>query len=225
MAGAGGGDAVAGRVGRGRLVGPRSVYARTLEVAYPLRALFPSPPTPLPRSGGEGSPESLPACRVVIPEPTFWDPETPFLYEVRVELWEDGQLVDRAEAVHGLRTRGLTPGGLRWNGRPITLRGVTRAALTPEDAAALRQAGCNTLVAPAHAAALWDAADRLGFLVLGRVADSGEPSPALRSHACVLGWLLPPGAPAEAALPDAFVLETPVEEAVPRELVLRRPAP
>ena len=195
---------------RGRLVGPRSAYARTLEVAYPLRALPPSPP---------------PACRVVIPEPTFWDPETPFLYEVRVELWEESQLVDRAEAVHGLRTRGLTPGGLRWNGRPITLRGVARAALTPEDAAALREAGCNTLVAPAHAAALWDAADRLGFLVLGHVAGSGEPPPALRSHACVLGWLLPPGAPAETALADAFVLETPVEEAAPRELVLRRPAP
>src|SRR5687768_8525338 len=62
---------------RGRLMGPRCLYASTVEVAYPLR--------PFPRH-----PEGLPPLtrRVVIPEPSFWDAESPFLYEGPVELWE-----------------------------------------------------------------------------------------------------------------------------------------
>src|SRR5262245_54959769 len=91
---------------RSKLVGPRSAYARTLEVAYPLALLLPSPPlrgrgvggegtadaTPSPHplspsEGGEGLSRPALTCRVVIPEPSFWDPETPFLYEGLVELW------------------------------------------------------------------------------------------------------------------------------------------
>ncbi len=198
---------------RGRLVGPRSAYARTLEVAYPLRDCRPA----------ENSVEPGLTCRVVIPEPSFWDPETPFLYEGPVELWDDGRAVDRAEVRHGLRTRGLGASGLRWNGRPITLRGVARSTLTPEDAAALRRAGCNTLVAPASAPEVWNVADRLGFIVLGRFTDPSERLLlSSQGHACTLGWLPPSDSPTYRDLPDAFVLETPVDEAAPREIRLRR---
>src|SRR5438105_3893021 len=66
---------------RGRLMGPRCHYASTVEVAYPLRLFV-------------RRPEGLPglAMRVVIPEASLWEPESPFLYLGPIELWEDGKL-------------------------------------------------------------------------------------------------------------------------------------
>ena len=61
---------------RGRLVGPRCQGATTVEVAYPLR--------PLPRTQEEA--ENTLTRQVIIPEPSFWDTENPFFYEVIVEL-------------------------------------------------------------------------------------------------------------------------------------------
>ena len=59
---------------RGRIMGPHCAYASTVEVAYPLRPL-------------RGAPDTLGAtARVLIPEPSFWDPESPFLYEDRCDL-------------------------------------------------------------------------------------------------------------------------------------------
>ena len=77
---------------RGRLMGPRCPGVSTIEVAYPLR--------PFPRQ-----PEGLPPLsrRVVIPEPSLWEPGQPFVYQAVVELWEDGQRCDGAEFDYGLR--------------------------------------------------------------------------------------------------------------------------
>jgi hypothetical protein len=77
---------------RGRLVGPRCPGVTTIEVAYPLR--------PFPRQ-----PEGVPLLsrRAVIPEPSLWEPERPYVYRAVVELWEDGQPCDLAEFDYGLR--------------------------------------------------------------------------------------------------------------------------
>ena len=77
---------------RGRLVGPRCPGVTTIEVAYPLRP-FPRPP--------EGVPPL--SRRAVVPEPSLWEPERPYVYRAVVELWEDGQPCDRAEFDYGLR--------------------------------------------------------------------------------------------------------------------------
>src|SRR5437762_11513134 len=98
----------------GRLMGPRCPYATTVEVAYPLR--------PLPRRG-EVTAGLL--MRVIIPEASLWDLESPFLYEGPVELWENGQHVDQVQVRHGLRSVYLSPAGLRINGRTVALQGVT----------------------------------------------------------------------------------------------------
>jgi hypothetical protein len=168
---------------RGRLMGPNCPYSSTVEVAYPLR--------PLPAEG-----EAL-ACHVVIPEPSLWEPESPFLYRGPVELWQDGARCDRVTLSHGLRSLSLGPRGLRVNGRPLALRGRASDRLSDDEALALRRAGCNLLVAPAAAAPLWDTADRLGFLVLGRVSDAGEETlrrlAELERHPSCLGWLVPSG--------------------------------
>jgi hypothetical protein len=167
---------------RGRLVGPRCVYASTVEVAYPLRMLS--------SRQAEGV-----TARVLIPEPSLWDPTCPFLYQGPVELWDERGLVRAWEMSHGLRWLQLAPGGLRWNGQPLTLHGVAQQELVQSDAAWLRQSGYNTLLAGLpQAARLADAADHLGFLMLVRVSGDLDSLPAARGlgdHACFLGWLLP----------------------------------
>jgi hypothetical protein len=80
---------------RGRLTGPRCPGVTTVEVAYPLR--------PFPRQ-----PDGVPPLsqRVVIPDPSLWEPGQPFLYRAVVELWQDGERCDRAEFDYGLRMPG-----------------------------------------------------------------------------------------------------------------------
>jgi hypothetical protein len=169
---------------RGRLMGPRCHYATTVEVAYPLQP-FARPPEELPGL----------ARRVVIPEASLWEPQCPFLYQGPVELWEDGQLRDQLAVSRGLRAVNLGSRGLRLNGRSFTVRGVARDHLPDEEAGRLREAGCNTLLAPVASgtASLWDRADRLGFFLLGRT-DGGDESfrlaRALQGHPSCLGWLL-----------------------------------
>ncbi len=147
---------------RGRLMGPRCRYAATVEVAYPLRPFARRP---------EGL--SGPAARVVIPEPSLWDPEGPFVYEGAVELWEDGQRCDEAPLRRGLRRILLGPHGLRVNGQTLALRGRSVTACDETEATALRRAGYNLLLAPAETG-LWDLADRIGFFVLGRLREPDE---------------------------------------------------
>ena len=122
---------------RGRFTGPRCLYAATVEVAYPLR--------PFGRR-----PEGLndPAARVVIPEPSLWDPEGPFVYQGTVELWEDGQRCDQVPLRRGLRRILLGPHGLRVNGQGVSLRGRAVTRCDENEMAALRRAGFNLLLAP-----------------------------------------------------------------------------
>jgi hypothetical protein len=168
---------------RGRLMGPHCPYANTVEVAYALR--------PVPHERADGL-----TMRVVIPEASLWEPQCPFLYRGPVELWQDGRLCERVELRHGLRSVGLSERGLLVNGRPLRLHGRSVSACTDEEALRLRQAGCNLLIVPVEAESLpiWERADRLGFLVLGRLKDVGEKTlsllPALSRHTSCLGWLV-----------------------------------
>ncbi len=68
---------------RGRFIGPKCAVSSTIEVAYPVR--------PFPRK----PPGLLEPCgRVVIPEPSLWEPECPFVYDGVIELWQDGERCD-----------------------------------------------------------------------------------------------------------------------------------
>ena len=168
---------------RGRLVGPTCLYSTTIEVAYPLRPL----PQPVP-----GLPTL--ARRVNVPEPSFWDPVAPFLYHGIVELWHDGQCCDRRTFRHGFRDARVDGGKVIWNGKPLKLSVIDRSELTAAELPGLRQSGANALVLPGEAEPLWHAAERLGFVVIGRAA---EPRPEwlelTKSPAC-LGWLIPKNA-------------------------------
>jgi Glycosyl hydrolases family 2 len=179
----------------GRLVGPRSPYTETVEVAYPLREW-----------SREYEKEGFPHLnhRVIIPEPSLWEPKTPFLYQGPVELWQGSQRCEQVQVSHGLRSLYLGPRGLRLNGRPLALRGAVRPQLSEQEARSLHHEDYNTLLVPASTdAALWDLADRFGFLVLVGITDKAQLKEAVhgaqsfRKHACCLGWVVTPGAVAE----------------------------
>jgi hypothetical protein len=170
---------------RGRLMGPTCRYSTTVEVAYPLRPLAKNQKPP----ASEGPAVTM---RALIPEPSLWDPVSPFLYRGPLELWQDGERVDQVTLHHGLRMRTLTPRGLVWNGRRLPLRGKDVQACLEEEMLALRAAGYNLLVAAVdtEAAALWERSDRIGFLMLGRVATGGESLLVeLADHPSCLGFL------------------------------------
>jgi hypothetical protein len=171
---------------RGRLMGPRCPYASTIEVAYSLR--------PLPPNHQSMASAGL-TMRAIIPEASLWEQQCPFLYQGPIELWQDGQRCDRVSLSHGLRSVQMNERGLRVNGRPLTLHGRTVALCSDADAACLRQAGCNLLIAPveANTLTLWEQADRFGFLMLGQLRDDGDETrrfvETLSRHASCLGWL------------------------------------
>jgi hypothetical protein len=150
---------------RGRFVGPRCLFAETIEVAYPLRPV-----------GDE--------YRVIVPEGSFWDPASPHLYLVQVELWQDGAKCDEVRLRHGLRDLRCTARGLTVGGSPLKLRGRAAPSLGEEEARRLRAEGYNLLIAPASEAGVWEVADRVGFFVLGMGANE-----AVVEHPSHLGWL------------------------------------
>jgi hypothetical protein len=173
---------------RGRLMGPHCPYASTVEVAYPLR--------PLPPAHIEQPSSASLTQRVVIPEASLWEPESPFLYEGPVELWQDGQRCDRRIVRHGLRTISLGARGLLVNGRPLLLRGSDAESWSEEQVRIRRGVGDNLVVGPVVPAAVawWDAADRLGMLALGRIERADETTEnllgELSRHPSCLGWVL-----------------------------------
>lgn len=165
---------------RGRLRGPHCAYASTVEIAFPVREL-----------GRAGHFE----LRAVIPEPSLWDPESPFLYEGTLELWEGGAACDRITFRHGIRRVQLTSRGLRFNGKPFGLRGkCVEPTLSEVEARTLHDAGYNTLLTKVSETGLglWELADRIGFCVLGtsdHLARFVEHRADLTTHPSALGWI------------------------------------
>jgi hypothetical protein len=174
---------------RGRLMGPSCHYANTVEIAYPL----------LPLQRPEIQEPGTLRSRVIISEASLWDPQSPFLYSGPIELWEDGQCWDRVQILHGLRRLTLGSQGLRINGKLTPIVGQSVPSLNESAALALRGQGCNLLliVLREETAFVWEMADRLGFLVLGRVSSVDVRSLdlllQLSQHPCCMGWVLPPG--------------------------------
>ncbi len=170
---------------RGRLMGPRCPYSSTIEVAYPLRPLS---------TNQEQTDSSCLTVRAVIPEASLWEPQCPFLYQGPVELWQDGQRCDQIILSHGLRSLQRKERGLRVNGHPLTLHGRKTTVCSNEEATRWHQVGYNLLIAPVATSSLavWEQADRFGFLVLGQLGEDANEQrliEMLRSHVSCLGWL------------------------------------
>src|SRR5262249_5988544 len=110
-------------------------------------------------------------------------------------LWENGEMRERLDISHGIRSAQLTPKGLRLNGKPYLLRArLIERSLSESEAASLRSEGINTLLttAPPHDLSLWPAADRLRYFVVASQDDIGpflQWKDDLAAHVSSFCWI------------------------------------
>lgn len=169
---------------KGRLAGPCTPLAETIEVPHHLRMTT--------------AEDGLLRGRVLLPDPCMWTPETPFLYRGPVEVWRHGQLRGSVHVQHGVKELLLKSKGLRLNGEMLSLKCLLAKGVTPEDLPRVRQHGINTLlisVGP-ETEPLWDAAETWGFFLLAQIDPHDEAmlwhaQDELLDHTSLLGWVLP----------------------------------
>jgi len=123
---------------------------------------------------GEGT------CTLSIPDPDYWTPDQPALYDVAVELRAGESVVDAAETYFGMRSVSTDGDQLYLNGEPLYVRGALDQAYYPDtfyrpfeedlfeyEVRTAKELGFNMLrkhIKPAHPDFI-EAADRLGILV------------------------------------------------------------
>lgn len=116
---------------------------------------------------------------VSIPDPDYWTPETPVLYDVRVDLGRDS-VVDQYEDYFGMRSIEARDGQVYLNGEPYAIRGALDQGYYPKtlyrpfsddcferEIRIAKELGFNLLrkhIKPAHPEFI-ECADRLGILV------------------------------------------------------------
>ncbi len=123
----------------GHLRGPSSALARTLPASYAVQ--------PLSRAAGQPC-----LAEVVLPDPCYWTPQSPFLYDVQLELTAADHTTDRLETCLGLRRWAVEGNHVSWERRRYVLRGVGADAPTADVIAAARVAELALLVAQPEAA-------------------------------------------------------------------------
>jgi hypothetical protein len=167
---------------RGRIVGPRSLYTETSQVASPLRCVK-----------HRATDEVALIARTAFPNPGFWDPVNPLLYRVVLELWQDGQRCYVLGFDLGFRLAEMGSGGVTVNGRPVTLRGMRHLFQSQEEATARRRDGYNLVLAGKGQWHWWVQANPMGLLLLERVALSTltpQYFGLLTPQPCFLGFVL-----------------------------------
>jgi Glycosyl hydrolases family 2 len=105
---------------RGRIVGPRCLFTEMVEVVSRLRSV---------KHKQEEQVALL--ARTAFPEPGYWDPHTPLLYRVVVELWQDGQRCEVSGFDLGFRMTEMGSGNVFVNQKPFFLpRNAKLASIT-----------------------------------------------------------------------------------------------
>jgi hypothetical protein len=99
----------------GLVRGPRCLHAQTLPAMFPMVDLGPGPTL---------------LARTVVPEPTFWSPELPAIYDVTVNLQRGDELLASARFEIGLRSFGVRGRDFVLAGKRWVLRGVMPSSTT-----------------------------------------------------------------------------------------------
>ena len=121
--------------------------------------------------------------RIELDEPRLWSPASPELYDLRLELLEDGRAVDEVGQKVGIREILVEGNKLLLNGEPIVLKGFGKHEDSPirgrgldlpllvKDFGLLKWTGANS-VRTSHypySEEFYDFADRSGILVIDEV--------------------------------------------------------
>ncbi len=159
----------------GQLTGPVCRYAETL----PARSQL------LDRGPGA----SLLAAAAV-PEPCFWTPEMPHLYDLEVELRRGGQLVATARRTFGFRNLGAAGGKLIYDAKRWVLRAVDAGHVPQSELPAWRDASA-AMYARMPSDALCEEASRIGVLLVAEIAPDADELRRLSRWPAV-GMVVPP---------------------------------
>ena len=122
-----------------------------------------------------------------VPDAALWSPDAPNLYDLTVELLDDGEIYDRYTLPIGIRSIEVDGDKLLLNGQPIVLRGFGRhedfpvtgrgevPAVIIKDFALLDWIGANSFRTShyPYSEEMLALADRLGFLVISETAAVG----------------------------------------------------
>ncbi len=184
----------------GTVRGPHSQYAETLPSSFPLRDLGPG--------------NTLMAA-ATIPDPCFWSPHYPMLYELRVELLRDREVQAEMEWSVGLRRLGAAGRDLVLESRRWVLRAAFQeeaATLAPEEWREWE----SVLYTPLPDAAFCDQASRHGQMLVVELEGNAT---RLREQ---LRWLRRWPAVAFAVLPSEAGQETGWTELAPNMLLGQR---
>jgi glycosyl hydrolase family 2 len=105
---------------RGQIRGPRCQIAQTLPLSAPLVDLGPGPTL---------------LAQALVPEPCFWSPDIPAIYDLTVELQSGARVVATTQRQIGLRSLGARGRNVLLAGKRWVIRGVTADATTAKELA------------------------------------------------------------------------------------------
>lgn len=93
--------------------GPRCYYSKTLPATFRLLDAGPGP--------------SL-LAKSLIPDPSYWSPETPHIYDVTVELRKGADVIASEVRQIGFKPLGISGRFFTWEGKPWILRGISTSS-------------------------------------------------------------------------------------------------
>ena len=165
----------------GFIRGPFCAYAQTLPINHPFRAASGKVSQ---RSESSQQDAGANLIEVWVPDPCFWTPAMPYLYQYTLEREVAGQR-QRISGQIGIRRLGCAGDNLRFDGKRWVLRGASLDKLRPDDVGAWHGAAMAAIL-PRNAT-LPRASER-GVLIVSDLSGASDVEAELRrlrSEPCV----------------------------------------
>jgi beta-glucuronidase len=131
--------------------------------------------------------EGLGSTKIKIESAQFWEPDNPYLYDLKITLIKNNQNYDSYKLNAGIRTIEANKDQLLLNGKPIFLTGFGRhedfpivgrgylPAVIVKDSSLMKWIGANSFRTShyPYSEKMMDLADKLGFLVIDEIPAVG----------------------------------------------------
>jgi hypothetical protein len=160
----------------GTFTGPTCPYADTLPATYRF----------LDRGPGDTF-----LAETVVPDPCFWTPRMPYLYQVEIELRQGGVVLARASRPFAIRPLGVKGKNLLFEGKRWVLRGGIANQVNEIDLAAWHDAEVAMLLHDVPDEKLLALASKIGVLLVVSPSRQIDDARRLARHAAVGLIVLP----------------------------------